>query len=346
MSRGIIIDGHLDIAWNKQSLNRDFLLSAVKKANLDSEEIRLKEGIPTVGFNELMLSNIRIVCATIWVEPENSYSPSIGLKYHSIMEAKIQARQQLDYYYLLERNNEDIIIIKSKADIDKVLTLNIEYKLGIAIILEGADIIESTEDLNYWYEHGVRIIAPIWQKNKYGGCSFSSGGLTNEGKEIIDKMNNKRMILDIAHMSEQSAQESIDLYDHCVINSHTNCQTISPGERQISDRLIKAIHKKDGLVGLMMWNRTINPMLSSVTLDDYIEHVNHILNLTGCSKSVAIGSSMDGGFGAESLPIEMKNVGDLYLLKDKLTKIGLSDIDLENIMFKNWKRILYRSLFG
>lgn len=340
MVKKIIIDGHLDIAWNKQSLNRDFLISTHKKNCLDSEEIKQNEGVASVGFEELILGNIKIICATIWVEPKNSFFPSMGIKYNSIQEAKKQAQQQLNYYLSLEKE-DNITIIRSKNDLKNILSESLDYRLGICITIEGAEYIESIEDLNYWYKKGVRIVAPIWQENKYGGCSVSGGGLTDKGKNLIQALNcHEKMILDIAHMSEQSALDSIDLYEHIVINSHTNCQTLSPGERQISDNLINKIHKKGGIVALMLWNKTINSQKKNVSLDDYIKHIFHIFNLTGSFDSIAIGSSLDGGFGSESLPVEMKNIGDLHLISHKLSDMGLSDDDIEKILFKNWLRVL------
>jgi membrane dipeptidase len=126
-----------------------------------------------------------------------------------------------------------------------------------------------------------------------------------------------------------------------VINSHSCCQSICPGERQTSDDQIIQIHKSGGLIGLMMWDRILNPNGYGASLDDILKHINHVYQLTGCVDNIAIGSSMDGGFGSLSLPKGMKDIGDLPEIANWL-KIhsSFTTLDIEKLIFRNWERLL------
>ncbi|GHU48888.1 peptidase [Clostridia bacterium] len=333
---GIIIDGHLDIAWNKQSLNRDFRVSSQEKFLLETEAIWNAEGIPTVGFPELLRANVRIVCGTIWVESENSSHPSSGKKYSTAKQAKEMAKEQYDYYCSLEKDT-DTRVIRYQADIVYCLS---NPSVGIALLIEGAEFIENEEDLQDWYNKGVRILAPVWERNVFGGCSNLGGGLTNEGKNLLVKMDHLNMVLDIAHMSEQCADDSLSIYSGVIINSHSACQSLCPGERQTTDTQIIRIHESGGLIALMLWDKILNPNGGGSSMDDILDHIKHIFWLTGCFDNIAIGSSMDGGFGSESLPAGMHDIGDLPLIANHLVANGIPFSDVEKIMFRNWERVI------
>ncbi|MCL2164331.1 MAG: membrane dipeptidase [Oscillospiraceae bacterium] len=333
-----IIDGHLDIAWGYQSLQRDFLVSAREKSLAETEFITSVEGIATVGYPELRQANVSIVCGTIWTESENSMQPSLGKKYVSIKQAKELADDQLSYYVSLS-NHPRLRLVSSTNDIN--VCLSEASELGIVLLIEGADFIETESDVQLWFNRGVRLIAPVWEKNIYGGCSTLGGGLTERGKKLLTVMKKRNMILDISHMSQLCANESLSEYSGIVVSSHTSCQTICPGERQATDEQIIQIHKSGGLVGLMLWDRILNPGGTGASLDDFQKHIEHIHRLTGGVDCIAIGSSMDGGFGSLSLPTGMLNIGDLPKIADWLEKhSNLSPIDIEKIMYRNWERVL------
>jgi len=338
-----IIDGHLDIAWGYQALKRDFLVSAKVKSQTEVDAVKDVEGIATVGYPELYRANVGIVCGTIWVESELSIQPSLGKKYSSIEQAKDMALEQYNYYVSLGKN-PDIRIINSTTDID--LCLSAPYTFGIVLLIEGADFIDDVFDLQFWFDKGVRIIAPVWQRNAYGGCSNMGGGLTNKGKTLISNMEKRNMVLDIAHMSKKCADESLSEYSGVVINSHSACQAICPGERQTTDEQIIQIHNKNGIIGLMLWDKILSLKTAHVSFEDILLHINHIYELTGCVDNIAIGSSMDGGFGSLSLPKGMNNIEDLPQIANWLElHSDFSQYEIEKIMFRNWERV-FRIMFS
>lgn len=337
MSSIPIIDGHIDLAWNKINLGRHFQDSVNIKRLLEPVAVTSIEGKAAVGYPEVVKANIRILLSTIWVETDKSIFPSLGKKYHDLLEARSYAIEQYEYYQSLCKTQKFSFVVNS-LQLTSVLESS-GYQFGIVPIIEGADFIKSGEDLTEWREKGIRIIAPVWQKNHFGGCSELGGGLSKQGRKLLKCMSKYNMVVDIAHMSDMSILETFDCFNGRVINTHTTCRSFVDDERLISDEQIVEIGKRKGIIGLMTWDKKIKKS-SSVTIDDFIDHIDHIIELIGNTDCVGIGSSMDGGYGTDSLPLGMKDISSLSLLEQRLSRRGYSKIDIEKILYKNWYRVL------
>ena len=338
MTRNIpIIDGHIDLAWNNIALGRRFEDSVIEKRSKDSVEIVRTEGEATVGFPEVKNANIRIIFGTIWLETKDSIYPTIGPKFSSIEEARFWADKQFSYYEALLQNN-GCMFIKNASDVSRVLYSN-EYTFSILPIIEGLEFVESDCDLQQWVDRGIRIIAPIWQKNKYGGCSELGGGLTKEGFSLLQSLQKHKVAIDISHMSDDAANDVFDTYEGLVINTHTACRHFVSDTRLISDCQIKKIQERNGVIGLMTWGDKLKGNLT-VEIDDYIDHICHVANVAGNTDLIGIGSSMDGGYGVASLPKGMNSIQSLELLYDAMLRRSFSDKEIEGILYRNWERIL------
>src|SRR5436305_1687728 len=84
--------------------------------------------------------------------------------------------------------------------------------------------------------------------------------------------------------------------------------------------------------------------LRIVGLDQVVRHIDHICQLTGNTRNVAIGSDIDGGFGRDETPTELDTVADLAKLADALRKAGYTEDDVVRVMSGNWRRFLERAL--
>ena len=332
-----IVDGHLDIAWNWQSLGREFASSVVEKAKADSDEVREAEGTAAVGLPELIRGNFGVVVGSLWVEPSNSAQPTLGKKYRNLAEARRMALEQLDYYYEQARHDH-VRLILSRQDLVEVLLR--DGLVGIALAIEGADFLRGPEDLDFWYSKGVRLVGPVWQANAYGGCSVLGGPLTSQGRRLLAAMAELGMILDIAHMSQECADDALDFFNGVAVSSHSACRMLSPGERQTSDSQVRKIHESGGIIGMMLWDRVINPGRARVDLDHLWLHLVRVQGLVGGWDSVGLGTSLDGGFGTESLPEGMADIGDCSKIGTYLLGKEVAARDVEKVMYRKWGRVL------
>ena len=300
-----IVDAHEDIADNAV-LGRDFKLSALEKRKLETPPDS-RMGIATVGLPELIQANVRIVFATLWAAPCNMPEPKIKPCYETPQQAYDLARKQLEYYNDLAKDPR-IIIIRSKSDIDLVLDPD-SPRLGAVLLMEGADPIVTPKQTREWFEAGVRIVGPAWHATHYAGGTRAPGPLTELGRELMKEMERTGLILDMSHMAEASFFEALDLFHGPVIASHSNCRSIVPTDRQLSDEMISALVAREGVIGAVLFNKFLQPdwretgaIKSKVTLSDVMKHIHHMCDLAGDRLHVGIGSDFDGGFGAESIP--------------------------------------------
>lgn len=347
MSAPIIVDAHEDIAWNKVALGRDLPTSVAAKRAAEGLTPEHGEGSATVGLPEMLAGNVRIVFSTLFVAPASPDRTSWGKTYTTPEEAHDQAMEQLAYYGLLATDPR-VSIITTRTDLERVLAAS-EPELGLVVLMEGADPIVSPSQAQEWYDAGVRIVGPAWQKTRYAGGTGAPGGLSKPGRELLPEMESAGLVLDTSHLAEQSFFEALEIFHGPVIASHSNARALVNTDRQLSDEMIRALAARDGVIGMVFYNRFIkagwdkSAIKGAVGLADLVLHVRHICDLTGSARIVAIGTDFDGGFGMESTPREIDNVSNLNRFGDALAPF-FNDEQILDILGRNWIRLLRRAL--
>jgi membrane dipeptidase len=347
VERGFIVDAHEDIAYNV-SLGRDFKRAALETRAREDPPIA-KRGVATVGLPDLLKANVRIVFATIWAAPCGVEDLETGPCYQTAEEAYVLAKRQLEYYNELAQDPR-IRLIRRRGDVDRVLEAP-EPTLGLVILMEGADPIITPKQTHEWFEAGVRIVGPAWQGTRYAGGTKAPGPLTEAGRELMSEMERIGMILDTSHLAEVSFHEALDLFHGNVIASHCNSRTYVPTDRQLSDEMISVLIARNAVIGTVLYNaflqadwKETGKVKRKVTLLDVVKHIKHVCELGGDAAHVGLGSDLDGGFGAESIPAEMDTVADLPKIGNALTAAGFSEQDVNHVMGENWVEFLKRSL--
>lgn len=350
MKPPVIVDAHEDIAWNKIALNRDLLESVADKRKREGATPWHKEGSATVGLADLLAGNVRIVFATIYVAKATPSRTAPGKTYSTPQEAHDQAMEHIAYYGGLAMN-PSVSILTSRQDVDQVVNSD-KPRVGLVLLMEGADPIIAPENAQEWFEAGVRIVGPAWSQTRYSGGTRAPGPLTELGRTLMPQLERSGFILDTSHMAEQSFFDALELFHGTVIASHSNCRAFvsSDSDRQLSDEMIRAIVDRDGVIGAVLYNRFIkgnwdtSARKDAVTLADVVQHVKHICDLAGNARNVGIGTDFDGGFGMESTPAEIDTVADLHKVGDAFASAGFSDDDVRNFLGGNWIRVLQRAL--
>ena len=347
MERGFIVDAHEDIAYNV-ALGRDFKRAAFETRALENPPIP-KRGVCTVGLPDLLKANVRIVFATIWAAPCGVEDIEIGPCYQTPEEAYALAKRQLEYYDELAHDSR-ILLLHHRGDVDRVLDAQ-NPMLGLVILMEGADPIITPKQTQEWFDAGVRIIGPAWRRTRYAGGTKAPGPLTETGRELMSEMERIGMILDTSHLAEASFHEALDLFHGNVMASHSNSRLYVPTDRQLSDEMISALVSRNGVIGTVLSNTFLQAdwketgrIKRKVTLLDVVKHIKHVCDVAGDAAHAGLGTDLDGGFGAESIPAEMDSVADLPKIENALIAAGFSEQDADNIMGENWIRFLRRSL--
>jgi membrane dipeptidase len=85
------------------------------------------------------------------------------------------------------------------------------------------------------------------------------------------------------------------------------------------------------------------PKEMNCNIEKVIDQIDHICQLAGNTLHVGIGSDLDGGYGKEQCPYDLETIAGLQNIPLLLHKRGYSDIDVENIMHKNWINFLRKA---
>ena len=341
----LIVDAHEDLAYNAITLGRDPRRSVAEARA--AEPAQGADGIVTVGLPEFLAGNVRIVFATIFVSPNTNPNP-LDKKYKTPEEAQALAQEQLAYYALMA-GDPRVSLITTRGDLKRVIE-SPTPRLGMVILMEGADPIIKPEDAGMWYEGGVRLIGPAWGQTRYSGGTNKPGPLTDLGKELMREMSKHKFVLDTSHMAEESFFHALDLFSGTVIASHSNVRNFVPTDRQLSDEMIRALIQRGGVIGSVFYNQFLKyewrqngADKNAVTFATVIEHMKYICDMAGNAQHCGIGTDFDGGFGMEATPKEIDTVADLQKFGNALADAGFSDDDVRGILGGNWLRMLEQS---
>ncbi len=349
-----IVDAHLDLAYNALGYGRSprqplTHIRATEKRNPH-------RGQATVAFDAMQKGGIGLCLGTLFVSPASRKNPSFenDIIYHNAQEAHKLAMTQLDYYHRLADEDERIRLVGTLADLEVVVASHQgEEKplIGIVPLMEGADPIRRPEEVEYWYERGLRAIGLAWDDTRYADGDWNARrGLTDDGRSLLEIMAEYNFILDLTHMSDKAIFEALDRYEGPVIASHSNTRSLVPGDRQLNDDQIHLIGERGGVIGTVLFNKFLRAGQAMgdpkhlVTLDHVVAHIDHVCQVLGSAAHVGIGSDLDGGFGREDIPAEMDSIADEPLIAAKLAGRGYSETDVTNIMGGNWLNLLKRTL--
>lgn len=362
-----IIDGHLDLATNAMTLNRDLTQTVQeirdKERNLGWKDYQ-DRGQGTVALPELREGNVGLVITTIISRYSENGNPlhTMALKgWHSPQQAFANAQCQLAWYREMEALGEMVQITKKKELTSHFNTWtenteNVPKKpVGYILALEGADSIVDVDYLYRYHEQGLRSIGiSHFGPGRYAAGTHSDGsGLTFIGKELLREMNRLPIQLDLTHLTDKGFFEALDVFQGSVVASHQNCRSIVPGERQFSDDQIKCILERGGMLGgaLDTWMLypdfklgKDSPKECDIRMERLVDHFDHICQMAGNSEHIGFGSDLDGLFGLEQTPHDMNTIADLQKFDTILANRGFTKKDRNNIFYGNWIRTLNRVL--
>jgi membrane dipeptidase len=326
----LIVDAHLDLAYNALR-GREVLRSAV-------EQTADEEGIPSVGLPDLRAGGVDLICATIFCAPDSPKERG----YRTAEEAHAMATDQLNWYRR-QADAGEIAIVHTAADLPRGTG-----KPSVVILLEGADPIRELHDVEDFFNSGVRIVGLAWKRTRYAGGTGAPGPLTAEGLALVRELDRFGIIHDASHLAEESFWQLLDLSCGPVMASHSNCRSIVPTDRQLSDDMIRAIAKRDGVIGINFYERFLVPpdqhARRRAKLADVVAHMKHMCDVNGDADHVGIGTDMDGGLGREQIPTEIQTSADLPRVAQAVSSAGFADQDAHKIMGGNWLRFFNRAL--
>jgi membrane dipeptidase len=279
--------------------------------------------------------------------------------YRDNTEAHQLYSAQLDAYYrLVDEHPDKFRILHTRVDLDETISQwenrGVTHpSVGLIVLMENAEGVRSVGELEMWWQRGVRIIGPAWAGTRFCGGTGEPGPLTKEGYRLLEGMAAHGFVLDISHMDEEAALQSLDSYPGTIIASHANAKALlkdMDSNRFLSDRVIRGLIERDAVIGMVPYNRFLLPGWTkkdgrqAVTLEHVVAQIDYVCQMAGNAHHAGIGSDFDGGFGLQAVPAEIDTIADLQSIVPLLAQKGYTEEDIAIIMGHNWLNILKENL--
>lgn len=182
-------------------------------------------------------------------------------------------------YAIVGRHPDKMMIVTNPMQLQQAVK---QKKLGCMMGVEGGHMIEDNLDyLDAFYKRGVRYMTLTWNNSTSWATSamdetrkkdLQHKGLTQFGKEVVRRMNQLGMIVDISHVGEQTFWDAINTTTKPVIASHSCVYNLCPVFRNLKDDQIKAIGKNGGIIDLNFYSGFVD---SNYEKNQKLFHANH-----------------------------------------------------------------------
>ncbi|HBK88761.1 MAG: membrane dipeptidase [Cyclobacteriaceae bacterium] len=240
-----------------------------------------------------------------------------------------------------EASEGKLRVIKNHGDLERFMADRAkDHSITSGMLgLEGAQPLEGNLDnLKTFYDAGVRYIGLAhFFDNEFAGSEhgMKKGGLTSLGKELIQKMTDLHITIDLAHASSQTIDDVLAVHNGPVLVSHTGVKGVCDNQRNLSDAHLIAIGQHQGLVGIGLWETAVCGTDAAATA----KSIRYVADKIGVDK-VALGSDWDGAFRMHF------DVTGTPRIVAELEKLKFTRPEIEMIMGGNVRDFFLRNLPG
>lgn len=354
----VVVDAHNDVIYESILKGKD-IGQALKSGHTDIP--RLKKG------------GVNVQIFAVWSDD----------KKWPVGKAFAHANKQIDALEnAISKNSNEIALAISTKDIESILH---DGKIAAVIGVEGGNMIEeSLEYLEHLYNRGARYLTLTWNYNLpwvtaaavETNNKFKTGkGLSSHGRDIIKKMNDLGMMVDLSHASKKTFYDVLKVTSKPILVSHSNAYALTPHYRNLDDKQLEALKNNGGLIGVNFYSGFLDSDFSNRVLllykkqqankvdrklidngntgamyaqlskelqheadtpiESLLNHIDYLVDKVGIDH-VAIGSDFDG---IESAPQGLEDVSKFPNLTKALLSRGYSKDDVAKIMGLNFLRV-------
>lgn len=270
------------------------------------------------------------------------------------------------FYMLSKEMKEELNIERREIDLIKnletVTSLIKEYQLipketKYIIGIEGLDYLKNIEDIDKIYELGVRSTNIVWNNNnKFGGGAKGDKkqGLTFIGRELIKRLVQKNIAIDLSHANTKTFYNIINYckklkkegLNPIVFASHSNCKTICNTPRNLTDNQIKEIANLGGVIGIVGIKQFCS-LKGNNYKEKYVEHINYVKKLLGGVDNICVSTDNMEYYKIEPERYKKMNVFNQTRVKQEIQELLIQNKytkeEIEKILYENFQtKILQR----
>ena len=217
-------------------------------------------------------------------------------------------------------------------------------KLSAVLTMEdGRSVNGDMNKLERYYDMGIRVMGLTWnQENCFGAPNSQEAdimlkGLTDFGKDAIVRMNELGMGIDVSHLSDGGFWDVARLTKKPFFATHSNCRSLNPHPRSLTDEMIRTLADKGGVMGVNFCPAFLVQDIENnrATCEMLIAQLRHMVN-TGGEDCAAIGTDFDGMNGE----LEIGSADKMPLLFTAMEQAGFTPRQIEKIAFGNVERVM------
>lgn len=232
--KSILIDTH-----------NDFLTKAVEKGYAMDTDLKGKTHSDLARFKQ---GGVDVQVFSIWCDGQFGKGTAFT-----------RANREMDSLYaVIKRNPDKITMAVNTKQIKKAVK---QHKLAAMFGVEGGHMIEDNLDnLDSLYKRGARYLTLTWNNSPSWATSAmeetkgiyknAKKGLNDFGTQVVKRMNELGMLVDVSHVGEQTFWDAINTSTKPVIASHSDVYALCPAFRTLKDDQIKAIGKNGGIIDI------------------------------------------------------------------------------------------------
>jgi len=241
-------------------------------------------------------------------------------------------------------DNNDIIRIATNYD--EIMKNKKEGKISAVLTIEEGGILDGRlSRLEELYHQGVRLITLTWNWENCLGYPNSreekvmKKGLKPFGIEVVRKMNEIGMIIDVSHLSEGGFWDVIKHSRKPIVASHSNARSLCNHPRNLTDDMIYALAEKGGVAGINFYPCFVCES-HSITAEHLADHVEFMYQKGG-EDFVAMGTDFDGFDDGNSTITHIGQMEEVYHI---VKKRGFTSAQMDKFWSGNALRVIKENL--
>ncbi|MCU1545649.1 MAG: hypothetical protein JWP30_749 [Homoserinimonas sp.] len=258
------------------------------------------------------------------------------------------------YLELIGANPEELTLAQSSQQIVKAKA---DGKMAMAFHFQnGRPLGRDAGMVEVYKRLGVGVIQLCYNyRNNLGdGClEPENAGLSTFGRDVVKKMNEHGVLVDLSHTGVRTTLEAMDCSSKPDVFTHANARAVHDHPRNLTDEQIIAVAAKGGVIGLCSFPAFITDKTLRPSVNDVLAHLDHIVEVAGIDH-VGIGTdyfhdsgyrlNVDlGNWSADEYPappwhypLDGTNTVELAV---GLSERGYSDEDIAKVLGENFMRV-------
>lgn len=269
--------------------------------------------------------------------------PAEGQKFADV--AQFGTESPKDYADLIFDKIEDIVarnarhlsIARTPADLYEAKRLG---RKSIMLGIENGLAIEDSLDNIDHFAHRGMVYMTLCHNGDNAICDSARrskgthGGVSAFGAEVIRRMNDLGVMVDMSHAGEKSFYDALSISRAPIVCSHSNCRALCDVPRNLTDDQLRAIARKGGVVHITLYHGFLRTA-GEASILDAIAHLEHAISIMG-TDHVGIGTDFDGDGGVSG----MADSSEMINFTRMLLRRRYSPEDIALIWGGNWLRVM------